>query len=117
MQGARLNTTPPDSLRALTLGPAKDRHAEIAGAAQQFEQIFAQMLISNMRQTASFGGGEGLFGDGPGADTYTQWFDTLMSEHLGGAGGIGLRKKLIEEWDRPNLVPPTMKKETTDVVA
>lgn len=60
-------------------GPAELRErlerADIDGVAREFEGLFASMLIKEMRQTLS----DGLFGEGPGADTYAGWFD----EHVG----------------------------------
>ena len=77
-----------------------DRHAQIAEAARKFEMMFAQMLVKSMRETAQIGGGQGMFGEGPGSDTYADWFDGLMAEQIGGSGGLGLQKVLLREWDR-----------------
>jgi len=55
-------------------------------AAEQFESLFASMLVKEMRSTVE----GGFFGDGPGADTYAQWFDTEMGRALAEDGGLGL---------------------------
>ena len=55
-------------------------------AAEEFESLFASMLVKEMRSTVE----GGFFGDGPGADTYAQWFDTEMGRALAEDGGLGL---------------------------
>lgn len=55
-------------------------------AAEEFESLFASMLVKEMRQTVD----GGFFGKGPGADTYGQWFDTEMGKALAEDGGLGL---------------------------
>jgi hypothetical protein len=57
-----LNPTPAEKER---------QHAEkVAG---QFEDIFVRTMVSSLRQSSSIGGeGGGMFGSGPGADTYAR---------------------------------------------
>jgi len=52
-------------------------HAPAARAAAKFEQLFAALLVKEMRKALP----EGFFGEGAGGDIYGGWFD----EHLGGA--------------------------------
>jgi len=48
---------------------------------QRFEQLFATMLVRELRKSAdSLSGDGGLFGKGAGSDVYDGWFD----EHVGG---------------------------------
>ena len=83
------------------LEPAKkSRHAELVDAAAKFERIFAQMMVKGMRESGKVAGGQGLFGEGPGSDTYTDWFDGLMSDRLVSNQGLGMQKTLIKEWER-----------------
>ena len=73
--------------------------------AQQFEELFAQQMISGMRRSMQLDGEEGgMFGSGPGADTYAQWFDSMMSEKLGEGRGLGLRDTLLRHWDERGLI-------------
>lgn len=50
-------------------------HDNVEEAGRQFEALFLAQLVKEMRKTLP----EGLFGSGPGADTYEGWFD----EHVG----------------------------------
>jgi Rod binding domain-containing protein len=54
---------------------AQAERSEAAG--QAFEQLFATMLVKEMRQALP----EGFFGKGEGADVFESWLD----EHLGNA--------------------------------
>ena len=96
-----MTTTAIASPASARLEPKPDHDAQLAEGAKKFERIFSQMFIKSMRESAKLGDGPGLFGDGPGSDTYTDWFDGLMAEHIGGSGGLGLQQVLIEEWTRP----------------
>jgi Rod binding domain-containing protein len=58
-------------------------------AAQAFEKLFASMLVRELSRGLS----EGFFGDGPGADTFTGWFE----EHLGAALSAGRGLGVAEE--------------------
>lgn len=74
--------------------------------AQQFEEVFVRSLVSTMRQSSSLGGEEsGLFGAGPGADTYSDWFDQHMSDNLMRDGGIGITDVLMREFERHKQIP------------
>lgn len=55
-------------------------------AGRKFEALFLSMLTKEMRKTL----GEGLFGSGPGADTYEGWFDQHMGDSLAGAQALDL---------------------------
>ncbi len=67
-------------------GPSIDAQVESARraaetdvdvAAKKFEELFATLLVKEMRKALP----EGPFGQGPGADVYEGWFD----EHVGAA--------------------------------
>lgn len=96
----------------------KDRqHAEkVAG---QFEAIFVKSMVSSLRQTGACGGEGGMFGDGPGAETYADWFDENFAQQLGktdrnGNGGIGIRTALMAEFERSHEVQKQSKKVAGD---
>ena len=79
--------------------------AEALDTSRQFEQIFIQQMLEGMRKSADIAGGEGLFGDGPGNDTYTQWFDNHLSEHLARSGDLGIAETLMAEFERWHQIP------------
>ena len=73
-------------------------------AADRFEQIFVQQMVQAMRDTASGLGGEGMFGSGPGAGTYEDWFDSNLASHMMKNDGIGLADALMRRWQRNGWV-------------
>ena len=78
-----------DLQKPLLLSPASSAETRLDGVrraaergdaretAHQFEELFAVMLVRELRRAMP----EGPFGQGPGAHDYEGWFD----EHLGGA--------------------------------
>jgi Rod binding domain-containing protein len=83
------NTTPAQKAR---------QHAE--KVAEQFEDIFVQTMVSSLRQSGTCGGEGGMFGSGPGADTYAQWFDQNLSEQLSKSTDIGIKSSLMQSFER-----------------
>lgn len=81
--------------------PSRQRAERVAG---QFEEIFVREFVAKMRETIPTGSDDGLFGSGPGADIYTQWFDTLMAHELAAGGSVGVAETLIADWERSGLV-------------
>lgn len=73
--------------------------------AAQFEEIFVQQFVAGLRSTVAIGDDEGLFGDGPGAETYTRWFDENFAEHVIRNGGVGVRDVLLADWERIGQIP------------
>ena len=88
-----------------SLEPKLDPRAKAKDIADQFEALFMQSMVEGMRKTADMGVGESMFGDGPGADTYSQWFDNFMSVHLSDNGNIGLSETLMREFERTGQIP------------
>lgn len=78
------------------------QHAE--KVADQFEQIFTRTMVSSLRSSGSCGGEGGMFGSGPGADTYADWFDQNLAEQLGKNGDIGIRKALMADLEHAGEV-------------
>ncbi len=106
MQGARI-----DALRTVQIAgdrPATDPRARATATARQFEELFVQMLVENLRKSGDFAGAEGggLFGDGPGADTYTQWFDNQMAQDLSRNGQFGIADSILRDMERHGEIPP-----------
>ncbi len=112
----------PLALATMSMHPVdkatKDRqHAEkVAG---QFEAIFVKSMVSSLRQTGACGSEGGMFGDGPGAETYADWFDENFADQLGktdrnGKGGIGIRTALMAEFERSHEVQKQPKQAAAD---
>jgi flagellar protein FlgJ len=88
-------------------GPESEKRAEALEVARQFEAVFVRTMIGNLRQTAQVMGEDGgLFGSGPGADTYADWFDQNLAEHIGRSGNVGVADVLMREFERWKQVPP-----------
>lgn len=94
-----------EALEGPALSPKAQIRARAEEVAKQFETIFTQSMVGGMRETANMGVGEGLFGEGPGTDTYTAWFDQYMSEHLSREGSIGLTDTLMRQFEELGQVP------------
>ncbi len=60
--------------------------------AAQFEQIFVRTMVQSLRATSSLGEGGGMFGDGPGADTFGDWFDANLTEQISRTSRIGIEE-------------------------
>ena len=103
----------------LSLDPNKDlrdprqKAEKVAG---QFEELFVKTFIASMRQTATVGE-QGMFGGGPGADTYAGWFDQNIANELGRTGGIGIARVLLEDMERHGDIEPEGEKSKLDELA
>ncbi|MEM7199116.1 MAG: rod-binding protein [Planctomycetota bacterium] len=82
----------------------RQRAEQTAG---QLEQIFVHHLVKGLRDTLPKGENGGMFGAGPGAGTYEDWFDVHMSEQLtrAGSNGIGIAESLLRTWERDGVIP------------
>lgn len=83
---------------------AKQR-AEAEKVANDFEQLFVRQLVSTMRSSATVGGEGGMFGDGPGADTYADWFDQNVSQQVSRGGRIGIAEAVLADMKRHKELP------------
>lgn len=82
--------------------------------AQQFEGIFVQSMVSAMRASAQVTGeGGGIFGNGPGADTYADWFDQNLARELSTKGRIGIADTLMRDFERLKQIEPAPRQERT----
>jgi Rod binding domain-containing protein len=73
--------------------------------AAQFEQIFVRTMVQSLRATSSLGEGGGMFGDGPGADTFGDWFDANLTEQISRTSRIGIEEALIADLERHGQIP------------
>ena len=91
------------ALAKLSLKPkdaVQEARAEAEDVAQQFEAVFVKTLVGALRSTASVGGEDGgMFGDGPGADTYAGWFDQNVADQLAKTGGLGVASSVLADME------------------
>lgn len=85
------------AVHALTPADKQRQHAEqVAG---QFEAVFVRTMVGSLRQTSSIGGDGGMFGAGPGADTYADWFDQNLADQIARTSHIGIREQLLTDFE------------------
>jgi len=99
-------------LETMSLRPAdrahKDRqHAE--QVADQFETIFVRTMVQSLRLSATYGGESGMFGTGTGSDTYAEWFDQNMAEHVAASSQIGIKRQLMADFAKSGELAPDTK--------
>lgn len=94
-------------INRMTIGPKPDpERARAEQTAAQFEQIFVRSMVQTLRSSASIGGeGGGMFGDGPGADTFGDWFDQNLTEQIARTSNIGIKDKLLADLERHGQIP------------
>jgi Rod binding domain-containing protein len=101
--------TPMNTLRIDTLGLPQGKGAERKKAektASQFEQLFVRSMVSSLRSTGSLGGdGGGMFGNGPGADTFGDWFDQNLAEQISRTSKVGIATQLLADLERHHEIP------------
>lgn len=86
--------------------PEQRTRAKAQDAADQFEQMFVRTLVSSLRSTASLGGdGSGMFGSGPGSQTYGDWFDQNLAEQIGRDSDVGIASSVMRDWERHEQLP------------
>jgi Rod binding domain-containing protein len=86
--------------------PAAAARDKAQRTARQFEELFVRSMVSTMRQTAGTGDeGGGLFGSGPGSDTYTDWFDQHLANHMTASCRIGIADAIMREFERNHEIP------------
>jgi flagellar protein FlgJ len=99
-----MNSVPPNqdffadfsALTALKTKAQKDPDSALKEVAQQFESIFINMLLKNMRSTNE-AIGSGLFSSAQ-TKQYQDMMDSQMSQSLSSTGGIGLSDALIRQY-------------------
>ena len=99
----------PLALETMSMRPAADPAAKerqrAEQVADQFEELFVRTMVGSLRQTSSIGGdGGGMFGDGPGADTYADWFDQNLAHQITKSSRIGIKQQLMADFERTGEV-------------
>ena len=92
-------------------GPPTDQDVrqEARKVAEQFEEIFARQMVQKMRESSFSGEEGGMFGNSPGADTYGDWFDSNMAEHLSSNGSIGIADAVMRHLEDIKQIPAEKK--------
>lgn len=85
----------PQALTSLKQDARAQDPAALKEAAKQFESLFTQMLLKNMRE-ANKSFGDSMFGSDQ-ADFYQGMFDDQMALHLSQGKGLGLADMLIRQ--------------------
>lgn len=99
-----MNSVPPkqdffadfSTLADLKTKAQKDPDGALKDVAQQFESIFINMLLKNMRSTNE-AIGSGLFSSAQ-TKQYQEMMDSQMSQSMAKSGGIGLSDALIRQY-------------------
>ncbi len=76
-------------------GSSSNRRDELREVAQQFEALFMQNLISQMRKSQL---AEGFFGNESGSDAYEGMFEQFMAQKLVGGSPLGIAELLLDQW-------------------
>lgn len=84
-----------------------DPQAALREAANQFESLFVEMMVKEMRKTEF--DGDGLLNTQQ-TRYFQQWYDSQLVQEVSAKGGFGLADNIVEE-----LSPPSMK--THDALA
>ena len=108
-----MNTLRLETLSFKPKDPATAGRDKAVEVANTFEQLFVQSLVSSMRSTASFGGEGGMFGSGPGADTYADWFDQNVAKQVSSSGRVGIAEAVIADIERHHQLTPKEPKPKT----
>lgn len=83
------------------------------GAAQQFESLFLNMMLREMRKTVSH---SGLLGS-DAMDTYQQMFDQQLALGMSRAGGIGLAPVIQQQLEkRTEATADVLKRRQTSIL-
>ncbi|MCA8963746.1 MAG: rod-binding protein [Planctomycetes bacterium] len=106
-----------DTLRLETLSfkpkdPATAGREKAAEVANTFEQLFVRSLVSSMRASAAMGGEGGMFGSGPGSDTYSDWFDENVAKQVSSSGRVGIAEAVLADIERHHQITPQPAKPT-----
>jgi len=94
-----MNTTPLHVSRVDKEPPVSPRQ-RAERTAEQFEAILVREMVSSLRETSTFGEEGGLFGSETGSDTYADWFDQHLAEHIGTSNQIGVKQTILEDLER-----------------
>ena len=92
--------------------PAADakQDAKLRSACVEFESVFLNMLLTQMRQTIPKGG---LLPQSNEQDIMQSMLDSEMAKNMSAAGGIGLSDMLYRQLTLPTAKPETAAKPET----
>ncbi len=80
--------------------------AKALATAQQFEDVMVRTFVSAMRETTKVTpDAEGMFGSGPGSDTFSDWFDEKLAHEVSSSGKVGVASVLMAEFERSRQIP------------
>jgi flagellar protein FlgJ len=82
--------------------PVRAGDARLRQACEDFEGLFAGILLRQMRRTVPK---NGLFGEGTAMREYHQIFDMTMARHVARAGGLGIAKAMYAQLAPPAASP------------
>ena len=83
----------PSTLNPLS-GQVTHTDAELKSVAQNFESVFMQMLMKEMRNSVQK---SNLFGNSRGMEFFESMYDEQLTQKLASAGGIGLGHMIYEK--------------------
>lgn len=76
-------------------GGANAQDAQLQKAARQFEALFLQQLLGEMRKSAGESGG---LGSSAGAGIYESMVDQAVADHMTEGRGVGVASYLYRQW-------------------
>jgi len=82
------------------MGPLQTGRAHAEKVANQFEAILVRQLVGSLRQSSKVGDSGGMFGGGVGSDTYSDWFDQHLANHIGSSNQIGIKEEILRGIER-----------------
>jgi len=111
-----MNSTSVQNLAALyerfegskKVGPMGDKptaEPDPVATAHDFETLLVQQMVAGMRNTADLMGEGGMFGDGPGAETYGEWFDKQLASQVTASSEMGVVDAVMADLARWKQVP------------
>ncbi len=90
-------------LADLRLKARQDRQAALKQTAEQFEALFVQMVLKQMRQATP---GDPLLGSDR-SRFYRDMYDRQLALHLANRGGLGIAEMIVRQLSRPQPAPVT----------
>lgn len=90
-------------IAALKQQAREDQSGSLEKVARQFESLFVQMMVKQMRQASL---GEGIF-DSDKTRFYQDMYDKQLSLHLSESGGIGIGEVLREQLGKGGAISTT----------
>ena len=67
---------------------------------------------TDIDQRGAMGGEGGMFGSGPGSDTYSDWFDENVAKQVSSSGRVGIAEAVLADIERHHQITPQPAKPT-----